>query len=236
MFSGLSINTSADVLHTAKPPTRSERASVWLSAIVFGEEEIPHPGMHIKRRLSSMDTAEAPDRLLLVWTDQGKTESSHDLGYSDKLNPESADVHADLVVKSASLFISPGDTAEYGATEVSHTPVSPTTRIISRTDSSPLSPGTIAPGQRLLSAGVATGLALGSEAIDFMNGGESYEVVVSAILRSFNTSLSSQEFCLRVGYGGNERIVENSEEPIKEFFRFKDLGLNPRLILCRDVN
>ena len=237
MFSGLSINTSVDVVQTIKPPTRAERASVWLGAIVFSDEATPHPGMHIKRRLSSMDTAEAPNRLLREWTDQGKTGSLHDLDHQDKVNSEKTDVHADLWRNSTSLFASPGSTVDGGVTEASQisASASPTSRTAIPTDSSPLSPSTVAPDQYALPTNVTAALAWNSEAIDFISHEESYEGVVSAILRSFGIPFSSREVCLRVGYGGNERKVKDSEEPVKEFFKFKTLGLNPRLLLCRDI-
>jgi len=237
MFSGLSINTSVDVVQTI-PPTRAERASVWLGAIVFSDEAAPHPGMLRKRRLSSMDTAEAPNRLLRTWTDQGNTGLSHDLGHSNKVNSENANVHADLWCNSASLFASPGSTMEDGAAEASQIPVSPTSRTTNLIDLSPRSRRTdsVVPGQHVLPTNVATALAWDSEAMDFIGHDESYQGVVSAILRSFGTALSSREYCLRMGYGGNERIMKDSEEPVKEFFKFKALGLNPRLLLCRDVH
>jgi hypothetical protein len=238
MFSGLSVNTSADVVQTIRPPTRAERASVWLGAIVFGDEATPHPGMLIKRRLSSMDTAEAPNRLLHAWTDQGKTGSLHDLGHSDKANLEKTNVHTDLWCNSASLFASPGSTMEDGAAEASQISVSSASRTANQIDLSPRSPRTnsIVPGQHAFPINVAAALTWDSEAIDFIGHDESYEGVVSAILRSFGTALSSREYCLRVGYGGNERIMKGSEEPVKEFSKFKALGLNPRLLLCRDVH
>jgi len=235
-FSGLSINTSVNVAQPTRPPSRAERASVWLGAIVFADESIPHPGMHIKRRLSSMDTAEAPNRLLLAWTDQGRIGPLHDLSRSDKIDSRNTDTHGDLWDKSASLFASTGNTLEDGAVEASQVPVSPASRATNQMDSDSLSPSSNVPGKHALPANVATALAWDSEAIDLTNHGESYEGVVSAIFRSFGTSISSGKLCLRVGYGGSERTLEDSEDPVKEFFKFKALGLNPRLLLCRDVH
>jgi len=234
-FSGLSINTSANVVQSTRPPSRAERASVWLGAIVFGDESTPHPGMRIKRRLSSMDTAEAPNRLLLAWTDQGRTGSLRDFSRPNKIDSGNTDVHADLWDKSASLFASTESTWEVGAAEGSPTLVSPS-RTTAQIDSAPLSPSSNVPGKQDFPTNIATALAWDSEAIDSIYHGESYEGVVSAIFRSFGTSISSGQLCLRVGYGGNERRLEDSEDPMKEFFKFKALGLNPRLFLCRDVH
>jgi hypothetical protein len=228
MFSGLSVNTSTDVVYQ---PTRAGRASVWLGAVVFDDEATPHPGMLVKRRLSSMDTAEAPNRLLRAWTDQGSAK------LSDKADSGNENSHADLWRNSESLFEVPADIPRTEAGETSHTSVSSAARTADQIDVSPLSRRTnsIVSGQQTLPTSVSTALLCGSDAMDFIGHDESCEKVAAAILKSFDTGLSSREYCLRVGYGGTERTFNDPQAPIKEFFQLEALGLNPRLLLCREV-
>ena len=75
MFSGLSLVTDLPTPTPArqKPPTRSERSSIWLDSILEPPDEPrdPHPGRHRQKRLSSVGTENAPIQLLRKWTNQG---------------------------------------------------------------------------------------------------------------------------------------------------------------------
>lgn len=93
MFSGLTIETH---LSDEKPPTRAERASVWLGSIVFADQASEvHPGMPRRRRLSSVDTAEAPQHLLRKWTDQAEPTIQHHKHLPSAIEEENVEIWRD---------------------------------------------------------------------------------------------------------------------------------------------
>lgn len=214
----------------AKPLTRAERASVWLGAVVFPDASEPHPGTLVKRRLSSVDTAEVPGRLLRTWTDQGEDQSKVKKEPGLQTIPSVSDVWRD----SSFSFSAPSAKTPTQETSMEEDLATAVTYTAAFNNLSPKDPriNSIASGQHSLPSVVdfaqsALSEPLSKDEITTTTG------TIRKLLRSFKADLSATEVNLHVVYGGHEKVLGELEDPADVFTQYQTLGLAPRLLLCK---
>ena len=232
MFSGLSVVTD---LPTPRPagallPTRSERASVWLDAVVAPDEEEkdPHPGRQRQRRLSSIATANAPMQLLRKWTDLGE-ESDYRKRATE---PLSFIRENDLWQNSSFVFPEQNGIDEHspapGAEELQKPLRMPTDLI------SPKTARVHSIGFHLV-AGVDGGLSLSEDAMLEKTPDDSCEAIILSILGDHGSAADASAFELFVLYAGKQKRVGASDKPLQVLSHYEELDLEPRLVVRRKV-
>lgn len=228
---GLSINTSSSSVTTKAPPTRLERASVWLGAVVFGAEQEVHPGRQVARRLSSDEIKDEPNRLLRTWTDQRWSYSSF------ATTERSIDTSSWDLWRNSDFAFSPSPSSMADRKSNSLQRAAANDAISASNDESPKSPRTssIAAGQQTLPRRVEGALALEYNAMESLGTDQSPRALVASVLESVGATTNPEEFVVRLIYAGRERSFAGSDNPMEAFLQYRNMELNPRLFICRDV-
>lgn len=217
----------------ASPPTRAERASVWLNAIVapLDKTQDIHPGVQIKKRLSSVGTEDAPMQLLRKWTVQGDNlDRLSGPIRQQKLPPDTqADALRDSKYSFSSSNTLPGaDSLD----EIQPDSSVPRQGILKRpTDL--ISPR----GERLQSvgfhifAGVNGTLEASSDITALTGPDESCDTIIRSILKDHGCSHKLDKVELCIAYSGRIKILEASDKPLEVLRQFEDWQLDPRFFI-----
>ena len=237
MFSGLSVITdlpSPPAASQQQPPTRAERASIWLDSILAPPDahmKDPHPGMRREKRLSSVGTENAPLQLLRKWTDQAEHLTSN-----SELAPLAAAAHEPSELWRESKFSFSGSkfssvTEEPEQLFEEATP----TMGIARAPTTLVSPKTA----RVQSIGyhVVVGvdglLESSSNIFTSSEADDSYDAITRAIMLEHGAAANADEVTLCVSYGGKTKVLNPFDKPLEVLRHYEELELDPRLFLRR---
>ena len=236
MFSGLSVVTDiptppAEPPKPQRAPTRAERASLWLDAILapLDESTDPHPGRLRLRRLSSIDTEEAPLQLLRKWTDQAEH-----LDHGDKFTPTSQILGTPELWRDSKFSFSGSKLSSVVEGNVQGIEQSPITGA-SKTPSDLVSPKTTrvqSIGYHVV-LGVNGSLESASTAVTSTQPDDSYEAITRSIMQEHCASGTTDEVELCISYGGKTRVLTPSDRPLEVLRYFDGLELDPRFFLRR---
>lgn len=233
MFSGLSLITNLPTPAAAPEarPTRAERASIWLDAIVAPEDEPadPHPGVQRRKRLSSVGTANAPMQLLRKWTDQGDNVGPRPRRQQTLQSDIQSDLWRDSEFSFSSSDTLPG--AE-SVTEIQAGDSAPRPGILKRpTDLiSPRTARVQSIGFHLV-AGVDGSLEASAEVTKWTGSEDSYEAIIRSILEDHGSTRRSDEVMLCISYSGKVKTLKSSDKPLEVLKQLEELELDPRFFI-----
>ena len=232
MFSGLSVITDLPTPSATppRPPTRAERASIWLDSILapLNEPQYPHPGKKRQKRISSVATENAPLQLLRKWTDQ-----------ADNLNPNvqshsPTQHHEQPEIWRTFSFSRPQTATVNGNILKSHDKTSTPTPGIEKTPNDLVSPKTA----RVQSLGFLRVVGVNGTiepSSEVLTADDSYDAITAAILLEHGAVANLDDVILCVSYGGKTKVLKQSDKPLEILKQFEglDIDLDPRLFIRR---
>ena len=236
MFSGLSVVTELPTPTSTppRPPTRAERASIWLDSIL-APPNVPqdaHPGKQRQKRMSSVGTENAPLQLLRKWTDQADNLDPKVKSHSPTHATEQPEIwrEARFSFSGSKASIANGNGSK--APEQTPTP----TPGIKKTPTDLVSPKTArvqSIGYHLV-VGVDGTLESSSEVLTkSATADDSYEAIATAIMLEHGAAASMEDVVLCVSYGGKTKVLKPSDKPLEVLRHFEELELDPRLFIRR---
>lgn len=238
MFSGLSVVTDLPTPVSAppRPPTRNERASIWLDSILAPPDlpKGPHPGKQRQKRMSSVGTENAPAQLLRKWTDQ-----ADNLDHKPKTKTESpVQNHVSPEIWHHSRFSFSGSKAPLvkGASHKSSELEPEPTPGITKVPTDLISPKTARVqsfGYHLV-VGVDGTLESSSDVLAKSTAAdESCEAIKMTIMLEHGASLPIEDVMLCVSYGGKTKVLKHSDRPLEVLRQYEEMELDPRLFIRR---
>ena len=231
MFSGLSVVTDLPTPASApaRPPTRAERASIWLDSILAppNQPQAPHPGKQ-RHRMSSVGTENAPLQLMRKWTDQGDN-----LDHKHKQKADSPTSHheaqgmwhhANFSFSQSNGPVMNGDgphPPEPGIKKVPTDLISPKTGRVQSI------------GYHLV-VGVDGSLESSDEVLTKSKAADdSCEAIKTAIMLEHGAALHIEDVMLCVSYGGKTKVLKHSDKPLEVLRQYEEMELDPRLFIRR---
>ena len=235
MFSGLSVITDLPTPTSVpvRPPTRAERASIWLDSILAPphQPQAPHPGKQ-RHRMSSVVTENAPSQLMRKWTDQGDN-----LDHKHKQKAESPTSHheaqemwhhADFSFSKSNGTVVNGD----GPQSQEPAPI-PRIKKVPTDLISPKTARVQSIGYHLV-VGVDGSLESSDEVLTKSKAADdSCEAIKTAIMLEHGASLSIEDVMLCVSYGGKTKVLKHSDKPLEVLRQYEEMELDPRLFIRR---